>query len=75
MVGLRWLWLDGLAMDRLPDFGSRTELIRVDCTNMRFIRCPSRSPTPLQSRVCASADTIDSADSSTNTNTPPELRG
>jgi hypothetical protein len=41
MVGLRWLWLDGLAMDRLPDFGSSTELIRVDCTNMRHLRHPT----------------------------------
>jgi len=38
-------------------------------------RCPNRSPIPRHSRVCASVDTIASADSSMNTIMRPDLRG
>jgi hypothetical protein len=50
-------------------------LIGVSRTPDRCIRCPSRSPIPPCSHVCASAGTIVSADSSTNTTKLPDLRG
>jgi hypothetical protein len=49
--------------------------IGVSRTPDRCIRCLSRSPVPPRSHVCASAGTIVSADSSTNTNMPPEQHG
>jgi len=47
----------------------------VSRTPTPYVRCPTRSPIPRHSRTCTSADTIASADSSTNTIMPPELHG
>ncbi|MEV1289286.1 hypothetical protein [Micromonospora sp. NPDC049679] len=41
LPALQWLWLDALTLDRLPDFGSCTALLRADCTAMRHLRHPA----------------------------------
>ncbi|MFE9651659.1 hypothetical protein [Micromonospora sp. NPDC006431] len=41
LPALQWLWLDALALDRLPDFSSCTPLRRADCTAMRHLRHPA----------------------------------
>ncbi|PWU44875.1 hypothetical protein DLE60_08200 [Micromonospora globispora] len=41
LPALQWLWLDALTLDRLPDFGSSSTLLRADCTQMRHLRHPA----------------------------------
>jgi putative transposase len=72
------IWNQAQLLHALPEYEwhhNRHRPHRGIANAPRCIHYPNRSPIQRRSRVCASADTIDSAASSTNTSMPPDQRG